>query len=62
MVFASEEVKSDIEKIGIKKCARESGFARFGLRKLLRGRAVRRRSYDQFVRWLQGYKSQMAVK
>jgi hypothetical protein len=62
MVFASEEVKSDIEKIGIKKCARESGFARFVLRKLLRGRTVRRNSYNQFVIWLQGYKSQMANK
>ena len=29
MVVATQEVKSDIEKIGIKKCARESGFARF---------------------------------
>jgi hypothetical protein len=62
MVVASEEVKSEIEKIGIKKCARESGFARFVLRKLLRGRTVRRNSYDQFVRWLQSYKSQMADK
>ena len=53
-VGASEEVKNDIRKIGIKKCARESGFTRFFVRKLLRGRAVRRRSYDEFVRWLQG--------
>jgi hypothetical protein len=53
-VVATEEVKSDITKIGIKKCARESGFTRFFVRKLLRGRAVRRRSYDDFVRWLQG--------
>ncbi|HWO29130.1 MAG TPA: hypothetical protein VNO32_10065, partial [Candidatus Acidoferrum sp.] len=49
-VVATEEVKSDITKIGIKKCARESGFTRFFVRKLLRGRAVRRRSYDDFVR------------
>jgi hypothetical protein len=62
MVVASGEVKSEIEKIGIKKCARESGFARFVLRKLLRGRTVRRNSYDEFLRWLQGYKSQMADK
>jgi hypothetical protein len=61
-VVATEEVKSDITKIGIKECARESGFTRFFVRKLLRGRAVRRRSYDGFVRWLQGYKSQMADK
>jgi hypothetical protein len=53
-VVATEEVKSDITKIGIKKCARESGFTRFFVRKLLRGRAVRRRSYDDFVRRLQG--------
>jgi hypothetical protein len=57
-VVATEEVKNEIKKIGIKKCARESGFARFVLRKLLRGRTVRRNSYDEFLRWLQGYKSQ----
>jgi hypothetical protein len=59
-VVASEEVKKDIRKSGIKKCARESGFTRFFVRKLLRGRTVRRNSYNQFVRWLQGYKSQIA--
>jgi hypothetical protein len=52
-VVASEEVKNDIKKIGIKKCSRESGFTRFFVRKLLRGRTVRRRSYDEFVHWLQ---------
>src|SRR5262249_52687912 len=57
MVVASEEVKSTIRQIGIKKCARESGFTRFFVRKLLRGRTVRRRSYDQFVRWLQAYQA-----
>jgi hypothetical protein len=62
MISASEEVKNDMKKIGIKKCARESGSTRFFVRKLLRGRTVRRRSYDEFVRWLQGHKSQMAVK
>ena len=61
-VVATEEVKNDIEKIGIKKCTRESGFPRFFVRKLLRGRTVRRNSYDEFLRWLQGYKSQMADK
>ena len=43
-VVATDEVKNDIKKIGIKKCARESGFTRFFVRKLLRGRTVRRRS------------------
>jgi hypothetical protein len=62
MVVASEELKSDIKRIGIKRCARESGFTRFFVRKLLRGKTVRRRSYDQFVQWLQGYELQMAVK
>jgi hypothetical protein len=51
-VVASEDVKNDIKKIGIKRCARESGFTRFFVRKLLRGRTVRRKSYDRFVRWL----------
>jgi hypothetical protein len=62
LVVATEEVKNDIRKIGIKKCARESGFTRFFVRKLLRGRTVRRRLYDDFVRRLQGYKSGMADK
>ena len=64
-VIASEEVKSDIKNVGIKKCSRESGFTRFFVRKLLRGRTVRRRSYDGFVRWLQGYRpngGQLEVK
>jgi hypothetical protein len=29
---------------------------------LLRGRTVRRNLYNQFVRWLQNYKSQVAAK
>jgi len=56
--IASEEVKSDIKRIGIKKCARESGFTRIFIRRLLRGLRVKRNSYNQFVRWLQSYKSQ----
>jgi hypothetical protein len=60
-VVATGEVKNDIKKIGIKKCARESGFTRFFVRKLLRGRTVRRNSYDNFVRWLKSYKSQMVT-
>jgi hypothetical protein len=55
-VAASEEVKSDIERIGIKKCSRESGFDRNYIRKLLRGLPVKRSSYDEFMRWLQRYK------
>jgi hypothetical protein len=61
-VVATEEMKKDIKKIGIKKCARESGFTRFFVRKLLRGSTVRRNSYDKFVCWLQSYKSQVAAK
>ena len=53
-VIVSEEVESDIKRTGIKKCARESGFARIFIRKLLR-LPVKRNSYDEFVRWLQGY-------
>jgi len=62
IVVASEEVKSDIKKIGIKRCARGSGFTRFVVWKLVRGGTVRRRTYDQFVRWLQGYQSKIAGK
>jgi len=49
---ASQEVKNEINRIGIKKCARESGFSRAFVRKLLRGLPVKRNSYDGFVRWL----------
>jgi hypothetical protein len=46
MVFASEEVKKDIENIGINKCARESGFDRKNfIRKLVRDIRVKRNSY-----------------
>lgn len=40
-VVATEELRSYITKIGIKKCALESGFTRFFVRKLLHGRAVK---------------------
>jgi hypothetical protein len=59
MGVASEEVKRDVRKIGINKCARESGFDRKNLiRKSVRGLRVKRNSYNDFVRWLEGYKSQ----
>jgi hypothetical protein len=60
-VVASEEVKNDIKTIGIKKCARESGFSRISIRKLLRGGSVKRNSYDEFARWLGGYVSGVRV-
>jgi hypothetical protein len=57
-VVASEEVKKNIERIGINKCARESKFDRKNfVRKLVRGLPVKRNSYDEFVRWLQSFKS-----
>jgi hypothetical protein len=57
-VVASEEVKNDIRKIGINKCARESGFDRKNfIRKLVRGLPVKRSSYDEFVCWLESYKN-----
>ena len=58
-VVASEEVKAVIQKIGINKCARESGFDRKNfIRKLVRGIPVKRNSYNEFVRWLQCYERQ----
>jgi hypothetical protein len=58
-VVASEEVKDEIKKIGINRCARESGFDRKNfVRKLVRAVPVKRSSYDQFVRWLQSYNAQ----
>src|ERR1700730_10212530 len=39
-VVAREEVKSDMQRIGIKKCARESGFDRNFIRKVLGGLPV----------------------
>jgi len=62
MVVASEEVKKDIEDIGINKCARESEFDRKNfIRKLLRDIAVKRNSYTAFKRWLESYKSQIGL-
>ncbi len=58
-VLASEEIKIRINEIGINKCARESGFDRKNfVRKLLRDIPVKRNSYREFVRWLEGYKCQ----
>ena len=52
-VVASEEVRKDIQRIGINKCARESGFDRKNfIRKLIRGIPVKRNSYNEFVRWI----------
>jgi len=54
-VIASEDVKAAIASIGINKCARESGFDRKNfIRKLIRDIPVKRNSYTEFVRWLQG--------
>ena len=58
-VIATEDVKTAIRNIGINKCARESGFDRKNfIRKLVRDIPVKRNSYNEFVRWLQGHKSQ----
>ena len=55
-VIATEEVKAAIQKIGINKCARESGFHRANfIRKLIRDLPVKRNSYTEFLRWLDGY-------
>ncbi|PYX55986.1 MAG: hypothetical protein DMG76_16970 [Acidobacteria bacterium] len=57
-VAASDDVKAKISSIGINKCARESGFDRKNfIRKLIRDIPVKRNSYGEFVRWLQGYMS-----
>jgi len=54
--IASEEVRAAIQRIGINKCARESGFHRANvIRKLVRGLPIKRNSYTQFVAWLKGY-------
>ena len=58
-VVASEEIKGAIQDIGINKCARESGFDRKNfIWKLVRGVPVKRNSYNEFVGWLKGHKSQ----
>jgi hypothetical protein len=57
-VLASQEAKDEIGRIGINKCARESGFDRKNvIRKLVRDIPVKRNSYNEFLRWLQSYKS-----
>jgi hypothetical protein len=57
-VVASEEVKSAIQKIGINRCARESGFHRANVvRKLVRGLPIKRVSYTEFVGWLRRYEA-----
>jgi len=61
-VVASEEVKQAIRNIGINRCARESGFDRKNfIRKLVRGLPVKRNSYEEFVRWLGGYRSESDI-
>lgn len=58
MIVASDDVKKAILEIGINKCARESGFDRKNfVRKLVREVPVKRNSYNEFLRWLHGYKS-----
>ena len=58
MVVASEEVRTAIQKIGINRCARESGFHRANVvRKLVRGLPIKRVSYTEFVGWLRRYDS-----
>ena len=52
-VIANEEIKRQIQRIGINKCARENGFDRKNfIRKLIRGIPVKRNSYNEFERWL----------
>ena len=55
-VVATQEVRTAIRKIGINKCARESGFDRKNfIRKLVRGLPVKRNTYEEFARWLRGH-------
>jgi hypothetical protein len=57
-VIASDGVKAAIQKIGINKCARESGFDRKNfVRKLVRGLAVKQKSYLQFTAWLHRFRT-----
>ena len=61
-VVASEEIKAAIQRIGINKCARESGFHRANvIRKLVRGLPIKRISYTEFVGWLRRYESTLAA-
>ena len=60
-VVASEEVKAAIQRIGINRCARESGFHRANVvRKLVRGLPIKRVSYAEFVGWLNHCESTLA--
>jgi hypothetical protein len=59
---ASEEVKAAIQRIGINRCARESGFHRANVvRKLVRGLPIKRFSYTEFAGWLRRYESTLAA-
>lgn len=61
-VLASKEVKAAIQRIGINRCARESGFHRANvIRKLVRGLPIKRISYTEFVGWLRHYESTLAA-
>jgi hypothetical protein len=54
LFYSAEEVIAAIKKIGINRCARESGFDRKNfIRKLIRGTPVKRTSYTVFAQWLQ---------
>ena len=57
-VVANDKVRAKILEIGINKCARESGFHRANfIRKLARGKPVKRNSYDEFLHWLESRKT-----
>lgn len=61
-VIATDEVKQQIQNIGINRCARESGFHRTNfISKLIRDVPVKRNSYNEFVSWLQAYESQNKI-
>jgi hypothetical protein len=61
-VVASEEVKAAIQRIGINRRARESGFHRANVvRKLVRGLPIKRVSYTEFVGWLRRYESTLSA-
>jgi len=57
-VIATEDLKKKILEIGTNKCARQRGFDRKNfIRKLIRDMPVKRKSFSEFVRWLQNYES-----
>jgi hypothetical protein len=61
-VIATQEVIAAIQRIGINRCARESGLHRANVvRKLVRGLPIKRVSYTEFVRWLRDYESTIAA-